>query len=92
MYRFFILALVLTVSASFMGCGAPTETAPPSDGSPAVSTPTEAPDETASAAQVETAPEASAALSGDEASVDDADDWGEFEVIPSASASAQKKE
>ncbi|MGI6459241.1 MAG: hypothetical protein ACOX5J_03960 [Candidatus Hydrogenedentales bacterium] len=54
--------------------------------------PTEAPDETASAAQVETAPEASAALSGDEASVDDADDWGEFEVIPSASASAQKKE
>ncbi len=92
MYRLLVLALVVTVTAAFSGCGAKTETPSAAPGAPEVSAPA-APAETAPAAPAETAPAAAetAAPAGDEASADEAD-WGEFEVVPSASASAQKKE
>ena len=79
MYRLLVLALVMTLTVVFAGCG----------GTPDVPAPAE--DEAVSPPAVETPaePEAEGAEeeSTDEAGADDFD-WDDFEVVPGASSSA----
>ena len=91
MYRLLVLALVLTLTVAFSGCGRQDRHARSRRTRAArVSAPPEQPAPTAPA-PAPAAPETPAAPAGDEAKADE-EDWGEFEVVPSASASAQKKE
>lgn len=87
MYRLFVLALVMTLTVAFSGCGPKQEATTPTESETAA--PAEQPAETPPA----TAPDSGAEAAGsDESAAAEEEDWGEFEVVPSASASAQKKE
>ena len=93
MYRLLVLALVLTLTVAFSGCGAKQDTTEPAEGTNAVSTPDDQPaaDDNAAAPAAGSATEKPAE---EEADAEDTaeESWDEFEVVPSASASAQKKE
>jgi hypothetical protein len=94
MYRLFVLALALTMTLAFAGCGAKDQ-ATPTQPDETVTTPDEGANDEAAApaasAGSSTEPSDTAAASGDEGEDMDAS-WDEFEVVPSASASATKKE
>ncbi|MFO7976891.1 MAG: hypothetical protein R6V12_19950 [Candidatus Hydrogenedentota bacterium] len=98
MYRLFVLALVMTLTVAFSGCGAKQDTPAPTEGEAASSSPDEESTEAPPAATSESGAEAGGSeegTGGEEAKADEdieEEDWGEFEVVPSASASAQKKE
>ena len=93
MYRFLVLALVLTLAVAFSGCGPKTEAPARKPQKPAVSAPPAQPPAAGPAPPAESATEAAAAAAGDESKAGAAEEnWSEFEVVPSASASAQKKE
>ena len=93
MYRLFVLALVMTLTMAFSGCGPKQEATTPTESD------TAAPAEQSAETPPATAPESGAEAAGseeatgsDESAAAEEEDWGEFEVVPSASASAQKKE